>query len=812
MRRAGDLAALGGTLPELWRVEHVRARAGAPRARSASGVARAPALPLADVLDGRAARRCRPASASSTASWAAAWSAGSVTLLFGPPGIGKSTLLFQVLSSVAATGLDVMLASAEESLAQVRGRASRIGLVPRHLLALEGPDVEAIEAAVERHRPALVVVDSLQSVSDPELGQPAGSLAQVRTCVERLTRMAKSSGAPLLLVGHVTKDGDLAGPRAVEHLVDTVLSFDGDRHHALRVLTSVKHRFGPAGEVGIFEMRDDGLRAVPDPGPLMLGDRMAGVPGSVVVPVLQGRRPLLVEVQALLGPGAGGGTGPPRPQTLGIDAARANLLVAVLACRTAVDIPASAQMFAAAVGGITVTEPAADLAVALAMASVITDRALPPDVVVFGELGLAGEVRTVPGADRRLAEAHRAGFTRALVPASTVTERAPRRRHGGARCAHAGRGADAHPVRGRRAGRAGYDARVADGPGGSQPLNDALAMIAPGTRLREGLDRILQAKHGALILVGDDPAVLSVCTGGFLLDAEYTPQRLSELAKMDGAIILATDASRIARANVHLVPKATIATSETGTRHRTAERVARSIDVPVIAVSEAMATIAVYRNDHKHTTQSAGWLIDRSSQALSTLQRFRARYDDALSTLTRLEMEDTVSVRDVVSVLQPGEMVRRIAEEIEGHLVELGSDGRLIHLQTEELSAGVCESLTLVLRDYADDAGSPTCARCPADALMDLPKVVAALNLPASDDQLHAELAPHGYRLLHRLPQPLSETLTSAWCSASARCPRSSPPRPPSSSRSTGIGAATARHVRDGLARLVEASIFERYE
>src|SRR6202046_322392 len=342
--------------------------------------------------------------------------AGSVTLLFGPPGIGKSTLLFQVLSSLAATGLDVMLASAEESLAQVRGRASRIGLVPRNLLAIEGPDVEAIEAAVERHRPALVVVDSLQSVSDPELRQPAGSLAQVRACVERLTRLAKSSGAPLLLVGHVTKDGDLAGPRAVEHLVDTVLSFNGDRHHALRVLTSVKHRFGPAGEVGIFEMRDDGLRAVPDPGPLLLGDRMGGVPGSVVVPVLQGRRPLLVEVQALLGPGSGGGTGPLRPQTLGIDPARANLLLAVLACRTAVELPASAQILPAAVGGITVTEPAGD--VALAMASVITDAPLPPDVVVFGELGLAGEVRTVPGADRRLAEAHRAGFTRALVPAS----------------------------------------------------------------------------------------------------------------------------------------------------------------------------------------------------------------------------------------------------------------------------------------------------------------------------------------------------------------------------------------------------------
>jgi DNA repair protein RadA/Sms len=178
--------------------------------------------------------------------------------------------------------------------------------VPENLLALAGPDVVAIEAAMVRHNPTLVVVDSIQTVSDDELPGAAGSLAQVRACVDRLTRLAKSTGVAVVLVGHVTKDGDLAGPRAIEHLVDTVLSFDGDRHHSLRVLTAVKHRFGPAGEVGIFEMRDDGLRAVPDPGPMLLGDRMAGIPGSVVVPVLQGRRPLLVEVQALLGPSAAG--------------------------------------------------------------------------------------------------------------------------------------------------------------------------------------------------------------------------------------------------------------------------------------------------------------------------------------------------------------------------------------------------------------------------------------------------------------------------------------------------------------------------
>jgi diadenylate cyclase len=353
---------------------------------------------------------------------------------------------------------------------------------------------------------------------------------------------------------------------------------------------------------------------------------------------------------------------------------------------------------------------------------------------------------------------------------------------------------------------------VVDGPGGSQPLNDALALIAPGTALREGLDRVLQAKHGALIVVGDSPAVLSICTGGFLLDAEYTPQRLSELAKMDGAIILAPDASRIARANVHLVPKASIPTSETGTRHRTAERVARSIDVPVVAVSEAMATIAVYRNDRKHTTQTAGWLIDRSSQALSTLQRFRSRYDDALSTLTRLEMEDSVSVRDVVSVLQPGEMVRRIAVEIEGHLVELGSDGRLIRLQTEELSAGVEESLNLALLDYTDEKGIARLRSLGADSLMDLPSVVGALDLPSSSDQLHAALAPHGYRMLHRLPQQLSETLINRLVQRFGSLPEILSASAAELESVDGIGAATARHIRDGLARLVEASIFERYE
>ena len=321
---------------------------------------------------------------------------GSVTLLFGPPGIGKSTLLFQVLASVARRGLDVMLASAEESLVQVSGRAVAPRPGARASARPGRPRRRRDRGGGRAHRPALVVVDSLQSISDPELAQPAGSLAQVRACVERLTRLAKSSGVPFLLVGHVTKDGDLAGPRAVEHLVDTVLSFDGDRHHALRVLNAVKHRFGPTGEVGIFEMRDDGLRSVADPGPLMLGDRMAGVPGSMVVPVLQGRRPSA---------GRGAGTRSGR-RWRRVAAARARhrrgegqpprggarLPEHGTACRQ------RGEFFVAAAGGIAVSEPAVDLAVALALASVITGRPVPADLVAFGELGLAGEVRTVPGA------------------------------------------------------------------------------------------------------------------------------------------------------------------------------------------------------------------------------------------------------------------------------------------------------------------------------------------------------------------------------------------------------------------------------
>src|SRR5438477_6195987 len=294
----------------------------------------------------------------------------------------------------------------------------------------------------------------------------------------------------------------------------------------------------------------------------------------------------------------------------------------------------------------------------------------------------------------------------------------------------------------------------------SVSMLDALAAVAPGKPLREGLDRILQAGMGALIVVGDGPEVLNICSGGFLLDAAFSPQRLSELAKMDGAIILAPDASRIARANVHLVPNPNVPTSETGTRHRTAERVARSIDVPVISVSEDMSVIAVYRGDNKHPLEPIPRLLNRANQALQTLERYKNRLDTVSGALSALEVEDLVTVRDVVTVLQRAEMVRRIADEVEGYIVELGSDGRLVLVQLEELMGGVEDDRRLVLKDYIDDPEAwqlsqamSALADLSTEDLLDLKSVMSILHLPADAGELDMSLQPRGYRLLSKIPR-----------------------------------------------------------
>jgi DNA repair protein RadA/Sms len=348
---------------------------------------------------------------------------GSVTLLYGEPGVGKSTLLLQALTASSRRGGRCLLVSAEESAQQVRARAQRLGPIPPGLLISATADVGEAEEAIESAAVGLAVVDSVQTITDAGVAGPAGSLAQVRSCVERLTGVARVTGAAVVLVGHVTKAGDPAGPRALEHLVDTVLGFEGERHHSLRVLGALKHRFGPTGEVGLFEMGESGLRDVPDPAGLLLGDRRTGVAGSIVVPLLRGRRAMALELQALVAE-IGGPNDPVRPSARGIDAGRLALVLAVLRRRVGAQL-GGLEIFVSATGGLRIDEPAADLPLALAVASAVTGSVLPADLVALGEVGLAGELRQVPHVDRRLAEAARLGFTRALVPASVPARRWP---------------------------------------------------------------------------------------------------------------------------------------------------------------------------------------------------------------------------------------------------------------------------------------------------------------------------------------------------------------------------------------------------
>jgi diadenylate cyclase len=344
----------------------------------------------------------------------------------------------------------------------------------------------------------------------------------------------------------------------------------------------------------------------------------------------------------------------------------------------------------------------------------------------------------------------------------------------------------------------------------------ALRLVAPGTPLREGLDRILQARMGALIVVGDGPEVLSVCSGGFLLDAEFTPQRLSELAKMDGAIILASDTSRVARANVHLVPDPAVPTTETGTRHRTAERVGRQLDVPVITVSEDMSLVAIHRRGEKHNLEPIPRVLARADQALQILGRYKSRLDSVSGSLSALEVEDLVTVRDVATVLQRAEMVRRIAEEIEGYVIELGADGRLVMLQLEELVGGVEEDRRLVAKDYyqsSDDFELAGVMRLLAhledEELLDLNLVAGVLQLDP-EIGIDGALQPRGFRLLHKIPR-LPELVSDHVVARFSNLQKIMRAGLTDLTEVEGVGEVRAKAIKEGLSRLAETSILERY-
>jgi diadenylate cyclase len=353
-------------------------------------------------------------------------------------------------------------------------------------------------------------------------------------------------------------------------------------------------------------------------------------------------------------------------------------------------------------------------------------------------------------------------------------------------------------------------------PPRSEALLVALRLVAPGSPLREGVERIIQARMGALIVVGAGPDVLSVCSGGFLLDAEFTPQRLSELAKMDGAIILTGECSRIVRANVHLVPDPNIPTSETGTRHRTAERVARQIAVPVITISEDRSEVAIHVRGQKRAIEPTPRVLARADQALQILERYKNRLDTVSGALSALEIEDLVTMRDVVTVLQRAEMVRRISLEIEGYVIELGADGRLVLLQLEELMGGVEEDRRLVAKDYLHDKPDIELADVLRDlaelddeALLDINEMVGVLGLPSALT-LDSAVQPRGFRLLHKIPR-LPEVISDHVVDRFRTLQKILRASEADLVEVEGVGDARARAIKDGLARLAETSILERY-
>jgi DNA repair protein RadA/Sms len=338
--------------------------------------------------------------------------AGSLVLIGGEPGIGKSTLLLQVSAMVAGVGGKVAYVSGEETLSQIRLRAERLGVSGERLYLLSETDLEAVLGHLEQLAPSLVVIDSIQAVYLPELDSAAGSIGQVRECTLRLMHWAKPKAVPVFITGHVTKDGAIAGPRVLEHVVDVVLYLEGEPFSAYRVLRGVKNRFGSTNEVGVFEMKPEGLVEVTNPSKAFLSQRWGEAIGSAVVPTLEGSRPLLVEIQALTTPTA---FGLPRRTANGVDFGRLVLITAVLTKRAGLKL-GNQDIIANVTGGLKIEEPAADLGIALAIASSARDIAVDPLLVAVGEVGLSGELRAVSQLERRVAEAARLGFKRCLVP------------------------------------------------------------------------------------------------------------------------------------------------------------------------------------------------------------------------------------------------------------------------------------------------------------------------------------------------------------------------------------------------------------
>ncbi|MBR7070595.1 MAG: DNA repair protein RadA [Clostridia bacterium] len=343
--------------------------------------------------------------------------AGSVVLLSGEPGIGKSTILLQ-MCRVLQDRMQILYVSGEESAVQIKLRANRIGIVGNHISVMTETDVQTVCQSILSTKPDLVLIDSIQTMQIPELSSSAGSIVQVRESTNLLLRTGKELGVPIFIVGHVNKGGDIAGPKVMEHIVDTVLYFEGERNQAYRILRAMKNRFGSTNEIGVFEMSDAGLREVENPSAMMLSGRMSQVSGGCITCVMEGTRPILAEVQGLV---TTTGFGNPRRMSTGFDFNRLNLLLAVLEKRIGLYF-SNLDTYLNIVGGLRLDEPAADLAVCLALVSGLRDVPIDEEMIAFGEIGLSGELRSVPRAQDRIREAARLGFTKCVLPKSCIRQ------------------------------------------------------------------------------------------------------------------------------------------------------------------------------------------------------------------------------------------------------------------------------------------------------------------------------------------------------------------------------------------------------
>ncbi len=343
---------------------------------------------------------------------------GSLVLIGGDPGIGKSTLMLQALSTLAKSGEKTLYISGEESSRQIKMRGKRLKAASTSMLVASETNLDSILAMIQTEKPDAVVVDSIQTVYNPEMGSTPGSVTQIREASIRLMNLSKETGTPLFLVGHVTKDGAIAGPRIMEHMVDTVLYFEGDRNHMFRILRAVKNRFGSTNEIGVFEMKEQGLEQVSNPSALFLSERSVNAPGSVVTASMEGTRPILVEIQGLV---SNSGLGTPRRTILGLDPNRVALIVAVMEKRLGINL-SGFDIFMNVAGGVKIIEPAADLGIAIALASSFLDRAVPESMIVFGEIGLTGEIRAAGHADLRIKEAEKMGFSGSIIPGNNLKQ------------------------------------------------------------------------------------------------------------------------------------------------------------------------------------------------------------------------------------------------------------------------------------------------------------------------------------------------------------------------------------------------------